>query len=128
MAHPLTRWEKAVWIASWLAPLAVWGAFIVMGLVIAWPQLRGNAREAAWLIGGVVLAGLVAHAMVWHHGTTAEHCVAPATGPALLTAAGRQSTPVLATFDAELRRVDHLPDRPEMTVSARVSTDARMRS
>jgi hypothetical protein len=73
MAHPLTRWEKVVWIASWLAPLAVWGVFIVMGLVIAWPQLRSDARSTAWVIGGFVLAGLVAHAMVWHHGTTTEH-------------------------------------------------------
>jgi len=44
-----------------------------MGMFIAWPQLRGDARAVAWLIGGFVLAGLVAHAMVWHHGTTAEH-------------------------------------------------------
>jgi hypothetical protein len=73
MSHPLTRWERVVWIASWLAPLAGWGAFILMCLYIAWPHLRANARITAWLIGACVLAALIAHAMVWHHGSTAEH-------------------------------------------------------
>jgi hypothetical protein len=73
MSQPLSRWERFVWIASWVAPLALWGAFILLGLVVAWPSLRGNAPLHAWIIGAVVLVALVAHAMVWHHGTRAEH-------------------------------------------------------
>jgi hypothetical protein len=73
MAQPLSRWERIVWIASWVAPLALWGAFILFGLVVAWPSLRGDARLHAWLIGAIVLLALVAHVLVWRHGTTAEH-------------------------------------------------------
>ncbi len=73
MSHPLTRWEKLVWIASWLAPIAGWAAFILIGLAIAWPQIRMSAETVAWMIGGCVLAALIAHAMVWHHGATTEH-------------------------------------------------------
>ena len=73
MFHPLSRWEKLVWIASWVAPLALWAAFILIGLVIAWPQLRADAGAQAWLIGAVVLVALVAHSLVWHHGATVPH-------------------------------------------------------
>ncbi len=73
MSQPLSRWERIVWIASWVAPLALWGAFILFGLVVAWPSLRGDVRLHVWIIGAVVLVALVAHALVWHHGATAAH-------------------------------------------------------
>jgi hypothetical protein len=76
MHQPLGRREKLVWIASWVAPLALWGVFIVLGLVVAWPSLRGEASLHAWLIGLVVVVALVAHSLVWHHGATAEHFTA----------------------------------------------------
>jgi hypothetical protein len=73
MSHPVSRWEKVIWIASWVAPLALWGVFIAFGLTVAWPQLRTDAKLASWLIGALALLAFVAHALVWHHGTTAVH-------------------------------------------------------
>ena len=73
MSQPLSRWERIVWVASWVAPLGLWGAFILFGLNVAWASVRGNAHLTAWIIGALVLLAFVAHALVWHHGTTAEH-------------------------------------------------------
>ena len=73
MSQPLSRWERAVWVASWVAPLAAWGAFVVFGLVVAWPALRSGGAAAAWVIGALVIVGFVAHFLVWHHGSRAPH-------------------------------------------------------
>ncbi len=73
MPQPLSRWEKVVWIASWVAPLALWGVFILAGLVIAWPAVRSNFGLHAWIIGSIVIVALLAHSLVWHHSATVPH-------------------------------------------------------
>lgn len=73
MSEPLSRFERAVWVASWVAPLARWAVFIAFGLVVAWPALRSDPWLAAWVIVGLVVIGFLAHFLVWHHGTRAEH-------------------------------------------------------
>jgi hypothetical protein len=73
MSHPLSRWEKLVWVASWIAPFAMWGAFILVGMVIAWPALSANVGLQAWVIGVIVVVAFVAHSLVWHHSARVVH-------------------------------------------------------
>jgi hypothetical protein len=73
MQGPLTAWERVVWIASWVAPLARWAVFIAFGLVVAWPAMRRDALLAAWLVAGLAGVAFGAHFLVWHHSARAEH-------------------------------------------------------
>lgn len=68
-------WERLVWLASWVAPIAGAAALLLFGLYVLWPRLgglRAGVELQAWVIGLCLLA-LLAHAMVMHHGATAPH-------------------------------------------------------
>lgn len=71
----MSRWERIVWIASWLAPVAWCAVFALFGLFVLWPSLRGlgDARLHAWALGICVLVALVLHILVMHHGVTTTH-------------------------------------------------------
>lgn len=72
----MTRWEKIVWLASWLAPLAGWAALVLFGLSVVRPSVGGLAARGdllAWVVGLCVLLAFAAHMLVMHHGATGGH-------------------------------------------------------
>jgi hypothetical protein len=80
VSNPLTRWERLVWAASWIAPLAWLTTAIAFGLVVAWPTLRARPEIVPWALGAIALIAFAAHFVVHHHAMTAAHFSAEEKG------------------------------------------------
>jgi hypothetical protein len=73
VSDPMTRWERLVWAASWVAPLAWLAVLVVFGVFVSWSALKARPDMFAWALGAVMLIGFAAHFLVHHHAMTAAH-------------------------------------------------------
>src|SRR6266581_6418917 len=71
----MTAWERIVWIASWIAPVAGWVAVLAFAAVIVRPQIRpllGHGGTQAWAIGALAALWALGHLTVRLHGVTSD--------------------------------------------------------
>ena len=65
----MTRWERLVWLASWVAPLSAWAALLAFGWYVVHGRgsIATSPRMIIWIVGALVMVAALTHLTVGLH-------------------------------------------------------------